>query len=121
MRAFVEEMEALSLEKSGAAHNLPVTVDAATGPVVAWYLRDFEQQTVIEGLTAPPATVAVVTLDVDEAPIGEAFRGRGFPLRSHWQPWGQWRQRLVRWLLFTEAEGPIIDQQVVIWVSNAPQ
>jgi hypothetical protein len=115
---FTERLQALSLDKSGDAHTLSFTVDGATGPVVAWYLRDFQNKTVAEGLSTPPETVAAVTLAAQDLPIGETFRGQGFPLRAHWQPWGLWGQPLIRWLLFNEASQPEVDQEVVLWVAT---
>jgi uncharacterized protein (TIGR03663 family) len=112
----VERLEALSLAQVGDTHTLPITVDATTGPVVAWYLREFHQQTVVDDLSTPPDTAAAVTLARQDLPIGEAFRGQGFPLRHHWQPWGLWGQSLLRWLLFTDRGLPIIDQEIVLWV-----
>jgi uncharacterized protein (TIGR03663 family) len=120
VRVFVERVEALSLDESGDHHTLSLTVDAGTGPVVAWYLRDFRHLTVVDGLSTPPSTTAAVTLAMQDLPIGETFRGRGFPLRSHWSPWGLWRQTFVRWLLFTEGSQPTVDQEVVLWVSDQP-
>lgn len=120
VRVFVRQLEALSLDESGDAHTLPVTVDAATGPVVAWYLRQFDRQVIVKGLSAPPDTLAAVTLTIQDLPIGETFRGRAFPLRAHWLPWGLWGQKLVRWLLFTDGALPIVDQEVVLWVASQP-
>jgi hypothetical protein len=108
---------------------LSLTVDAETGPVVAWYLREFEDLRVVDGLSAPRGytppldTVAAVTLapeapDAEGPPIGEVFRGQSFPLRRHWLPWGLWGQDLVRWLLFSSGELPEIDREVVLWVAN---
>jgi uncharacterized protein (TIGR03663 family) len=116
VRLLVERLEALSLRKAGDARTLPFTLEAATGPVVAWYLRDFGQQQVVEGLMAPPDTVAAVTLAAQDLPIGETFRGQGFPLRTRWQPWGLRGQGFVRWLLFNEGGLPVVDQEVVLWV-----
>ena len=122
VRLFVDRLEALSLEKSGDAHTLPFTVDAETGPVVAWYLRDFYRQTVVEGLSGPPDTDVAVTLARQDLPIGESYRGRGFPLRAHWLPWGLGGQKLVRWLLFNESGTPgrlpVVDQEIVLWVAG---
>ena len=118
VRLLVEQLEKLSQNWAGDLHTLPITVDAATGPVVAWYMRNFEKQTVVDGLSAPPTTAAVVTLARQGLPIGETFRGQGFPLRSSWLPWGLWRQRLIRWLLFTEGSLPAVDQEVVLWVAG---
>lgn len=120
VRAFVRAVEELSLAEAGDTHTLPVTIDADTGPVVAWYLREFGRQTVVEDLYAPPSTVAAITLAVQDLPIGETFRGTSFPLRTYWLPWGQWGQRLVRWLLFTEGSQAIVDREIVLWVSSLP-
>jgi uncharacterized protein (TIGR03663 family) len=118
VRAFVEELKALSLAKAGDAYTLPVTVDRGTGPVIAWYLRDFSGLAVVAELSSPPATMAAVTLAVEDPPWGQTFRGRGFPLRTRWLPWGQRGQGLVRWLFYTEGPLPTVDQEVVLWVDD---
>lgn len=118
VRLFVDRVEALSLARAGDAHTLPILVDAETGPVAAWYLRDFQQQSEVEGLSAPPDAVAAVTLAAQDLPIGETFRGQGFPLRTHWVPWGLWGKDLVRWLLLTEGSLPVVDQELVLWVAG---
>jgi hypothetical protein len=129
VRTLVAELETLSRNRAGADHTLPLTTEAATGPVVAWYLREFEEQTVVEGLTSsggytpPVGTVAAVTLapetpDAEGPPIGETFRGQGFPLRRQWSPWGLRGQDLVGWLLFASGDLPEVDREVVLWVAN---
>ncbi len=120
VRELVAQLETLSLAEAGDAHTLQIVTDAATGPVVAWYLREFKDQTVVEGFSIPPDTVAVVTLAVEDLPIGETFRGRAYPLRVHWSPWGRWGQDLVRWLLFADGDLPIVEQKVVLWVKSQP-
>lgn len=118
VRLLVKQLEKLSQAQVGDLHALPITVDVATGPVVAWYVRDFEKQTTVDGLSAPPETVAALTPARQDLPIGETFRGQGFPLHSYWLPWGLWGQSLVRWLLFTEGSLPVVDQEVVLWVAS---
>jgi hypothetical protein len=120
VRLLVDRLEALSLDKSGDDHTLPFTVDRATGPVVAWYLREFKKQTVVEDLSTPPDTLAVVTLAAKDLPIGETFRGQGFPLQIHWLPWGLWGQDAIRWLWFNAASQPVVDQEVILWVGSQP-
>jgi uncharacterized protein (TIGR03663 family) len=120
VRDMAASVEELSLAKGGDSHTLPITVDASTGPVVEWYLRDFEDQTIVEGLSEPPETIAAIALLVEDPPIGETFRGRGFPLHSSWSPRGLSIQALTGWLLFTEGPQPEVDQEVVLWVSNQP-
>jgi len=117
---FVDGVHALSRDTSGDATTLAVTVDARTGPVVEWYLRDFGQQQVVEELSGEPGTAAAVSLAAQDLPIGETFRGQGFPLRTHWLPWGLRGNALVNWLLFNEAGEPVIDQEVVLWVMSNP-
>jgi hypothetical protein len=86
--------------------------------VVAWYLRDFDRQIIVDDLDTPPNTLAAVTLAAQDLPIGETYRGQGFPLRTHWLPWGLWEQGLARWILFTEGSLPVVDQEVVLWVAS---
>jgi uncharacterized protein (TIGR03663 family) len=119
VRLLVESLEALSLDQSGDAHTLSVTIDSDTGPVVAWYLRDFDQLTMVDNLTTPPDTLAAVTLSAQDLPIGETFRGQGFPMRTRWLPGSLSGKALVRWLLFTEGSQPLVDQEVVLWVASA--
>ena len=124
VRLLASELEELSRELKGDAHTLPITVDAGTGPVVAWYLRHWPV-TSVQAFSAPPETLAAITLaqactepsECDPA-IGEAFSGQGFALRSHWLPWGLWGQDLLRWLLFAESAEPIVDREVVLWVAD---
>jgi hypothetical protein len=120
VRDMAAQLEALSVNEAGDGHSLSITMDTATGPVVAWYLRRFQEQRVVEGLAAPPDTEAAVTLAVEAPPIGESFRGQGFPLQTHWSPWGLWGQDLLRWLLFNDGSQPTIDQEVVLWVAAQP-
>ncbi|NIV40224.1 MAG: hypothetical protein GWN58_65725 [Anaerolineae bacterium] len=120
VRLFAERLGALSLDRAGEATTLPVTVDAATGPVVAWYLRDFGQQVVVEDLYAQPDTMAAVSLAAQDLPIGETFRGQSFPLRMQWLPWGLGGRDVVRWLLFAEVGQPSVEQEVVLWVMGEP-
>ena len=120
VRLFAERLGALSLQEAGDATTLPITVDATTGPVVAWYLREFQQQSVVEELYAQPGTVAAVSLAAQDLPIGETFRGQGFALREEWLPWAMGAKDVIRWLLFTEARLPTVEQEVVLWVMGEP-
>jgi hypothetical protein len=120
VRVMVEDLRTVSLNQSGDAHQLPITVDAGTGPVIAWYLREFRNQALVEGLSEPPDTMVAVTTDMDDPPIGVTFQGQGFPLRSYWLPWGLSGQDLVRWLLFTDGPPPVVDREVVLWVASTP-
>jgi hypothetical protein len=120
VRAFVDHLEELSLAKAGDAHTLPLTVDADTGPVVAWYLRDFDGQFVVEGVSEPPYTAAAVTLALQDPPMGETFRGTSYRLQHHWLPWGVRGQKFVSWLLFTADGPPVVDKEIVLWVASQP-
>jgi uncharacterized protein (TIGR03663 family) len=118
VREVVKQLETLSMDQSGDRYTLPITVDRATGPAMAWYLRDFQNVTMVDSLSTPPDTVAALTLVMQDPPIGETFRGRGFPLETEWSPWGLGGQGLVRWLLFTEGPLPVVDREVVLWVAS---
>jgi uncharacterized protein (TIGR03663 family) len=122
VRDMVAELEALSRAETGDAHTMPITTDEMAGPVVGWYLREFKSQTVVDGLTDRPDTMAAVTLTMHEPAIGETFRGQSFPLRARWLPWGRWGQELVRWLLLggSRSDPPVVDQEVVLWVAGQP-
>ena len=120
VRHFAERLSALSLDKVGDATTLPITVDSATGPVVTWYLRDFEQQFVVEDLYAQPGTTAAVSLAAQDLPIGETFRGQSFPLQKQWLPWGLGSRDVARWLLFAEVSPPTVEREVVLWVMGEP-
>jgi len=118
VRTLVADLETLSETRLNDIHALPVTVEAQTGPVVAWYLRDFHKQTVVDSLAnqpAPPDTPAAVTLAAENLPIGETFRGQSFPLRTHWQPWGLDGRQWIRWFLFSESNLPVVDREAVLW------
>ena len=121
VRYLVTELETLSETRLNDIHALPVTVEAQTGPVVAWYLRNFRKQTTVDSLAnqpAPPDTPAAVTLAAQELPIGETFRGQSFPLHAYWQPWGLDGRQWLRWFLFVEAPQPVVDREAVLWAAT---
>lgn len=129
VRSLVADLETLSETRLNDIHALPVTVEAQAGPVVAWYLRDFKKQTVVDSLVsqpAPPDTPVAVTLAAQDLPIagtapafrGESFRGQAFPLHSHWQPWGLDGRQWFRWFLFSEAQQPAVDREAVLWATT---
>jgi len=121
VRYLVTELETLSETRLGDIHALPVTVEAQTGPVVAWYLRDFHRQTVVDSLAnqpAPPETQAAVSLAAQDLSIGESFRGQAFPLHATWEPWGQNGREWIRWFLYSEGYQPVVDQQAVLWAAT---
>ena len=121
VRYLVTELETLSETHVNDIHALPVTVEAQTGPVVAWYLRDFRKQTTVDSLAnqpAPPDTPAAVTLAAQDLPIGETFRGQSFPLHAYWQPWDLDGRQWLRWFLFAEAPQPVVDREAVLWAAT---
>jgi uncharacterized protein (TIGR03663 family) len=121
VRYLVTELETLSETRLNDTHALPVTVEAQTGPVVAWYLRGFHKQTAVDSLAnqpAPPDTLAAITLAAQNLPIGETFRGQSFPLHAYWQPWGLDGRQWLRWFLFSEAYQPVVDREAVLWAAT---
>jgi uncharacterized protein (TIGR03663 family) len=118
VRTFAAQVERLSWEKTGGYYQLPMTVDQATGPVVAWVLRDMQQLAWVDGVGYVPPTQAVATLAEPLPPIGETFSGTGFPLALRWQPWGLGNTSLVRWILYRDGSWPKTSTQVVLWVED---
>ena len=77
-------LEALSREKAGDAHTLPITIDQ---PRARWLPGIYASSRTRRWLRVCPIlqdTLAAVTLVMENPPIGETFRGQGFPLRTQW-------------------------------------
>lgn len=124
VRRLAHEVETLSQTRTGDAYALPVVVESDTGPVVAWYLRAFTHQEVVDSLAGAVSgeeLQAAVTLAAQDLPLGESFRGQGFPLRTAWQPWDLGAQAFIRWLMFAETLPPAVERQVVLWTEAPAQ
>ena len=118
-------LERLSAQTTGDSHAMEVVVEEATGPVVAWYVRDFPNARWVDTVSRPSA-LAVITREPGEEPsLKGDYVGRGFVLRSTWAPPSPWEGLhgvyLMRWLLYREAlpSPTLLVEKVVLWTPKA--
>ena len=114
-------LEALSLDKAGDAHTLPITTDAATGPVVAWYLREFKDQTVVESLSTPPDTAGRRDSGHGRSSHRRDLPGPGLsPADPLALPLGHGCGDRIWSVGCCSHDGrqPTVDQEVVLWVAK---
>jgi uncharacterized protein (TIGR03663 family) len=118
----VTTLERVSSHQEGDPHVIAVTVEEATGPILAWQLRDFTNTRFVEQLSASIETPVVITLAEEEEPtLGGSYVGQDFALQVTWNPQGLTRTERVRWLLYREAPTPVKSRDVVLWVRQQEQ
>jgi uncharacterized protein (TIGR03663 family) len=118
----VTTLERVSSHQDGDPHTLAITVEEATGSVLAWHLRDFENARFAERLSPSIETPVVITPAQEEEPtLGGSYVGQRFALQATWKPQGLTRTELVRWLLYREAPTPVKSRDVVLWVKQQEQ
>jgi uncharacterized protein (TIGR03663 family) len=118
----VTTLERISSHQEGDPHTIAVTVEEATGPVLAWHLRAFRNTRFVEHLSPSVETPVVITPAEEEEPtLGGSYVGQRFALQATWNPQGlTWTER-VRWLLYREAPTPVKSRDVVLWVKQQEQ
>jgi uncharacterized protein (TIGR03663 family) len=113
----VTTLERVSSHQEGDPHVIAVTLEEATGPILAWHLRDFTNTRFVEQLSPSIETPVVITLAEEEEPtLGGSYVGQDFALQATWNPQGLTRTEYVRWLLYREAPTPVESRDVVLWV-----
>jgi uncharacterized protein (TIGR03663 family) len=118
----VTTLEQVSSHQDGDPHTIAVTVEEATGPVMAWHLLDFENTRFVEQLSPSIETPVVITLAEEEEPtLGGSYVGQSFALQARWNLQGLTRTELVRWLLYRDAPTPVKSRDVVLWVKQQEQ
>jgi uncharacterized protein (TIGR03663 family) len=118
----VTTLERVSSHQEGDPHVIAVTVEEATGPILAWQLRDFGNTRFVEQLSPSIETPVVITLAEEEEPtLGGSYVGQDFALQATWNPEGLTRTERVRWLLYREAPTPVESRDVVLWVRQQEQ
>ncbi len=118
----VTTLERVSSHQDGDPYTIAVTVEEATGPVLAWHLRDFENTRFVEQLSPFIETPVVITPAEEEEPtLGGSYVGQRFSLQATWNPQGLTRTELVSWLLYREAPTPVKSRDVVLWVKQQEQ
>jgi uncharacterized protein (TIGR03663 family) len=118
----VTTLERASSHQEGDPHVIAVAIEEATGPILAWHLRDFRNMHFVEQLSPSVETPVVITLAEEEEPtLGGSYVGQGFALQATWNPQGLTRPELLRWLLYREAPTAVKSRDVVLWVKQANQ
>jgi uncharacterized protein (TIGR03663 family) len=118
----VTTLERVSSHQEGDPHVIAVTVEEATGPVLAWHLRDFGNTRFVEHLSPSIETPVVITPAEEEEPtLGGSYVGQSFAWQVTWNPQGLTRTERVRWLLYREAPTPVKSRDVVLWVKQQEQ
>jgi uncharacterized protein (TIGR03663 family) len=115
----VTALERVSSHQEGDPHIIAVTVEEATGPVLAWHLQDFRNTRFVEQLSPSVETPVVFTPAEGEEPLlGGSYVGQSFAVQATWNPQGLTRTEFVRWLLYREAPTPVKSRDVVLWVKQ---
>ena len=118
----VTTLEQVSSHQEGDPHVIAVTVEEATGPILAWHLQDFRNTRFVEQLSPSIETPVVITLTEEEEPaLGGSYVGQSFALQARWNLQGLTRTELVRWLLYRDAPTPVKSHDVVLWVKQQEQ
>jgi len=118
----VTTLEQVSSHREGDPHVIAVTVEEATGPILAWHLQDFRNTRFVEQLSPSIETPVVITLAEEEEPtLGGSYVGQSFALQARWNLQGLTRTELVRWLLYRDAPTPVKSHDVVLWVKQQEQ
>jgi uncharacterized protein (TIGR03663 family) len=118
----VTTLERVSSHQEGDPHVIAVIVEEATGPILAWHLRDFGNTRFVGQLSPSIETPVVITPAEEEEPtLGGSYAGQRFALQATWNPKGLTRTELVRWLLYREAPTPVKSRDVVLWVKQQEQ
>lgn len=119
VRDLVTTLERISSHQDGDPHTIAVTVEEATGPVLAWHLRDFRNTRFVEKLSPAIETPVVITQAEEEEPtLGGSYMGQDFAVQATWNPQGLTRTERLRWLLYREAPTPVRSRNVVLWVKQ---
>ena len=115
-------LERVSSHQEGDPHTIAITVEEATGPILAWHLRNFGNTRFVEQLSSSIETPVVITPAKEEEPtLGGSYVGQSFALQATWNPQGLTRTERVRWLLYREAPTPVKSRDVVLWVRQQGQ
>jgi len=116
-------MAGISLHRRGYPTAMPVTVESSLGPVWPWYLRDWEEVTIVDQLTPDVATPMVLASFEEQNPtLGDNYTGQDFVTRTWWEP-GQLasNDQLTWWLYRKSVSSPMPLQKVILWVKAEEQ
>jgi uncharacterized protein (TIGR03663 family) len=123
IRDTLKVMRQLSSQRAGYPISMPVTVQASLGPVWHWYLRDWEDVTFADTLTAEVQTPMVLTSSEQASPaLGDQYTGQDFVTRKWWQPNLLENSDRLSWLLYRKSVTfPIKLESVILWIKAQDQ
>ncbi|MBP7689341.1 MAG: glycosyltransferase family 39 protein [Thermoflexales bacterium] len=116
VRPMIQAIEAASWRATGNAEVAPVTVSLPqTEPVIAWYLRGFQN---VQFASTSGATPPIVITALGETPqtVTGGYVGAKFVTRSAWSPSALDNAALLRWWVYRQAGEPLATQTLVVWV-----
>lgn len=88
-------------------------------PLLRWELRDLPNLRVVNAAAADRPPLAITAADATAAP-GPTYSGAEFAVLRWWRPESlSGVEAWVRWLIYREARGPDVTQNVVLWVDRA--
>lgn len=118
IRQMLSVLETVSQDRVGDTVSIPITVDGRLGPLVPWYLRDFTNVTVVDGVRQPPGTPVVIMPAMEKLPpIGGQYVGQAFRFSSRWRPAGLSGGDLARWYFWRE--GPAVpNDELILFVAR---
>ncbi|MEA3459685.1 MAG: glycosyltransferase family 39 protein, partial [Chloroflexota bacterium] len=109
-------LERASSQRVGDRHLIGITVHRGTGPVLAWYLRDFPNTRFVDELPSDVATPVVIA--PEGVPVAGDYVGQDFVPRASWTPQGLTWPGRMRWLLYRQAATPVQTDKVVLWMKK---
>ena len=115
----LETLERVSSKETGDRKTIAVTVHQGTGPVLAWYLRDFDNVEFVAQLGSSVDTPLVIApAEGQEPTLGANYSGQDFVLTSSWKLQGLSWSNLMEWLFYRRAPTPVQTENVILWVKQ---
>ncbi len=114
-RNVVRTVEDISNQRERERHSIDITVTGGENPLLAWYLRDFDDLTFSSDSPSPLTPVVITPLD-EPLPLPD-YRGARFRLQSSWRAEGLPLHSRLGWYLYRESLTPPMHYDMVVWVA----
>jgi hypothetical protein len=115
VRNLTRALEDFSNQQEGQRETIDIVVTGGENPLLAWYLKDFQDLSFVSELSSSPATVVIAP-----SPSSEHlpdYRGARYRIQSSWRGGGITGHDLVNWYLFRESLQAPTHTEVVMWVA----
>ncbi len=117
IRTLLSDVARLSAQRAIDEQAVDIALHRDLALPLAWYLRDYPNLKVVDSLAPTVDSTAVIApLTAESPPLGGAYGGQDYLLRSWWNPgmlrgadWG-------KWLLRRQASTPLQEERVILWV-----